>query len=57
MALDKTLTTLVGVSPSAGPTGSGVVEQAGAACQADGSDVVVVIDGAAELHQCNVVVE
>lgn len=58
MALDlKTLTSEVGVSPSAGPTGRGVDEQAGVTGQADGPDVVAVRDGAAELHQCNVVVE
>lgn len=53
----KALTSVVGVSPSAGPTGRGVVEQAGAARQADGSDVVAVTDSTAELHQCNVVVK
>lgn len=55
--VDITLTSVVGVSPSTGPTGSGIVEQAGATGQADGPDVVAVSDGAAELHQCNVVVE
>lgn len=36
------------------PGGGAVVELAGAARQADGSDVVGVADGAAKLHQGNV---
>lgn len=55
--IKKTLTSVVGVSPAAGPTGGCIVKHAGATRQADGSDIVTEINGAAELHQCNVVVE
>lgn len=40
--------------PAGGPTGGAVVVLAGAACQAERSDVVGIADGAAELHQGNV---
>lgn len=53
----KPLTTLIKSPPATGPTSCGVVELAGAARQTDGSDEVGVGDGAAELHQGNVVVE
>lgn len=42
--------------PASGPTMGVVAESAGATGQADGSDVVAESDGAAELHQRNVVV-
>lgn len=53
----RILTVLSKFAPASGPAESGVVELAGATCQADWSDVVSESDGAAELHYSNVIVE
>ena len=53
---ERILTIFLTSAPSSGPAEGGVEELAGFTCQADGSDVVVESDGAAELHQGSVIV-
>lgn len=44
-------------TPARGPAGGAVMEEAGVGSEAHGLDVVVVGDGAADLHQGDVVSE
>lgn len=50
------LTCTIKSPPASGPTKGVVVESARATRQTDGSDVVAESDGAAKLHQRNIVV-
>ncbi len=54
--MDNPLTITAKSPPACGPAESGVVELTGVTCQADRSDIVSEVDGAAKLHQGNVVV-